>query len=811
MKIHATALVLTLSLGIPLLVSTCSEEPEPPAVDGFAQATETGLVERRQFGLVRTLRGSFRTPDSSGSPAEAATSFIESYASEFGLTDVEQELGEAVVIEDGDGGAAVELPRLAGGYPIVASLIRVHLDAEGMVTFVSAALPARAELAVTEATVAQADAVEAAREALGAGDGSGHSREPTLLAFNVGLVTGEEAETRLAWEVRLEVWDPPARPVAYVDAVTGELLYAYDALVGARGFTYDADHGANVVTLLGRQSAADHRPALGEPYDTESCRGGPICNPDDLLDDCCGTAALWYVDDEPDPVAGTTPTPQAETVHRALRTVQAWYLERLGRDGWDWRGGASHALAHFGTEHEVQAYWDPIHEVMAFYDRASSPDFVAHEFTHAVSSGSYSSLMNEGEPGAIGESFSDVFAVLIGGDWEMTLPDASVERDLDANAERRIADTESTLLRLAQGELPSADNDHGHVHFNSGLMTRVAELLLRGGQHWVTRVNVARVGDDAGDAMVGQRRFEQIWYRALSVWLTPSSTFEDAREQIVGACLWLAKWPSNPGGVRIRDCGSILQAFNAVGIGAYDTDRDAWDDDVDNCRDEYNPEQLDLDEDGIGDGCEDGAESDADLPDGDADADADADGDADADADADGDADGDADDPTESSARCPGSFTGYGCVPLVGVDTLCARSTSCERAEDVSYASQTDAEWAPLHQDLERGFLLGCGYAFDPDPAVSGRCDWTFEIVWAYAETTEDTPAMRACDNPGQLVELPAGEAGVSINCAYNSLSHRAAVLTDCMRSYNAEWFAQITPFMDQLLSLVEPEAASCP
>jgi bacillolysin len=90
--------------------------------------------------------------------------------------------------------------------------------------------------------------------------------------------------------------------------------------------------------------------------------------------------------------------------------------------------------------------------------------------------------------------------------------------------------------------------DNGGVHINSGIGNKAAYLLSQGGTHYgvkVTGIGPDKVGD--------------IYFRALTQYLTPSSTFSQLRSAAVQSATDLY-------GAGSAEVASVNAAFDAVGV-----------------------------------------------------------------------------------------------------------------------------------------------------------------------------------------------------------------------------------------------------
>lgn len=120
-------------------------------------------------------------------------------------------------------------------------------------------------------------------------------------------------------------------------------------------------------------------------------------------------------------------------------------------------------------------------------------DIIGHELTHGVTEHTCNLVYRE-EPGALNESFSDIFGVIISNWTKMPTADT---RDWDWEIGKGLGDKPGKPLRsmanpkltgdpahtkdlllLAPGEAPSDDNDYGGVHTNSNVHNKAAFNVL---------------------------------------------------------------------------------------------------------------------------------------------------------------------------------------------------------------------------------------------------------------------------------------------------------------------------------------------
>ena len=266
----------------------------------------------------------------------------------------------------------------------------------------------------------------------------------------------------------------------------------------------------------------------------------------------------------------TTQTKNAVEAHWVSQKVYDYYLGAHGRNGIDGAGGPAATTSHgvgfitSGTSYSsryVNAYWDG--SKMTYGDgdgvnsgSLTSVDIGGHEMTHGVTQYE-ANLTYSGESGHLNESMSDVFAALVersvfgdSADIWLVGEDAwtpSVAGDALRYMNDPVRDGVSYDYNTSA--VASAD-----VHYGSGVPNLAFYLLSAGGTHPRGRSTTAVTGigaDDAGD----------IWYLALSNYMTASTNFSGARAATLNAAGALF-------GTSSQQYVSVGDAWTAVGVGA---------------------------------------------------------------------------------------------------------------------------------------------------------------------------------------------------------------------------------------------------
>ena len=231
------------------------------------------------------------------------------------------------------------------------------------------------------------------------------------------------------------------------------------------------------------------------------------------------------------------------SAHANAATVATFLRDVLKRNNIDGKGGRIVQSVNCiwktyedppGSKNWLNAFWDPEREQMIYgqgtvddklRSLASSLDIVAHELFHGVTAHSCK-LPYVSESGALNESYSDIFAIIIS---NLKQPDISKWNWL-------VGDGLSTGLtafrdfqdptRLGHPKVMSAyrhmapDDDYGGVHINSGI-------------HNFAAYNIITAKDGAGAFLFKPQESAAIFYIALTQQLSPQSGFSDSRRGVV--------------------------------------------------------------------------------------------------------------------------------------------------------------------------------------------------------------------------------------------------------------------------------------
>ncbi|WP_257009213.1 M4 family metallopeptidase [Bacillus sp. 7884-1] len=372
-----------------------------------------------------------------------------------------------------------------------------------------------------------------------------------------------EGENHTAYKVNVNfMGDEPGNWFVFVDANSGKVIDKYNGLMHAdemktqkgAGKGVHGEHRELHITQVKEPDArtkfalADYSHANLEGIVTYDAKNDNTSSNDTLY---VGNSAAFIGDYDRALV----------DAHYNSEKVYEYYLNEHGRNSLDGEGMAIISKVHYGTNYN-NASWNG--RWMTYGDGdgvfmtslSAGLDVAAHEMTHGVITNS-ANLVYRNQSGALNESFADVFGALVDdSDWEMgediMAPAAKADgvnvlRSLSnpnsvvvSNVERRSYSTNGGVYPDHMDEFYNMPTsvDGGGVHVNSSITNHAAYLI---GQE------------------IGREKLGQIYYRALTVYLTPNSNFSDARQAIVQSATDLY-------GEGSEEVAAANSGFDAVGI-----------------------------------------------------------------------------------------------------------------------------------------------------------------------------------------------------------------------------------------------------
>ncbi len=220
----------------------------------------------------------------------------------------------------------------------------------------------------------------------------------------------------------------------------------------------------------------------------------------------------------------------ATDAHWGAERTYDYFFSEHSRNSFDNNGAKIYSFVHYGVKYD-NAFWDG--SVMTYGDGSGATfkeplaalDVCGHEIAHAVTRYT-ANLTYSYESGALNEGFSDIFGQSIE-EWSRpTQFSWKIGEDITAGAGIRDMSNPNAFNhpKYYKGNLwYSGPLDNGGVHWNSGVLNYWYYILSVGG------VGTNEKGDNYNISGQGITNAGAIAYRTLSVYLTASSQFADAR------------------------------------------------------------------------------------------------------------------------------------------------------------------------------------------------------------------------------------------------------------------------------------------
>ncbi|ADO69497.1 M4 family metallopeptidase [Stigmatella aurantiaca] len=253
----------------------------------------------------------------------------------------------------------------------------------------------------------------------------------------------------------------------------------------------------------------------------------------------------------------------AVDAHYGAQMTYDMYKNVLGRDSLDGKGEKLVSNIHIGTDF-VNAYWDG--KQMNYGDgngKDAGPlttlDIAGHEITHGLTERT-AGLLYRNESGGLNEAFSDIMGT--GVEWYASQKNEAVKFDWAVGEDAWTPNNGDPTDALRYMDDPTKDNysvDHyknypkqTEVHGSSGIANNAFYLLANGGTN---RTSKAEVKDG-----IGMEKGLKIYYRALAHYMTPNTTFAQAREATLKAATDLY-------GANSTEAKKVAESWAAVGVG----------------------------------------------------------------------------------------------------------------------------------------------------------------------------------------------------------------------------------------------------
>ncbi|GKQ41636.1 M4 family metallopeptidase [Streptomyces sp. A012304] len=439
------------------------------------------------------------------------------------------------VIKDADGSTHTRYERTYAGLPVLGGDLVVHESASGATEGVTKAT--KADVAVTDLT---ADVTQAAAEkqALKAAQAEGSTKSAADKAPRK-VVWAANGKPTLAYETVVGGFQHDGTPQelhVVTDAQTGAKLYEWEAIQTGTGHSQyngtvtigTAKSGSTY--QLNDASRGAHK-TYNKARSTSSSAGTLFTDADDVW----GTGTV---------TSSSTDQNAAVDAHYGAQVTWDFYKNVLGRNGIKNNGVAAYSRVHYGNAY-VNAFWSDSCFCMTYGDGdgnvkpLTSLDVAGHEMTHGLTSNT-AGLNYSGESGGLNEATSDILGTAV----EFYAANSKDPGDYLIGEKVDIRGNGTPLRYMDQ---PSKDGSSANywssslggmdVHYSSGPANHFFYLLSEGsGAKTINGVSYnSPTSNGSTITGIGRDKAVQIWYKALTTYMTSTTNYKGARTATLNA------------------------------------------------------------------------------------------------------------------------------------------------------------------------------------------------------------------------------------------------------------------------------------
>ncbi len=442
-----------------------------------------------------------------------------------------------------DGTKVLRFQQTYGGLEVWPAQLLTNVAADGRLTVMTGAYVPTPEGLDTQATVGAAEAAKVAWAHIGLPPPAARP-EPVLKIY-----AENGAAKELAYEVMVEGGMRDSQ--VFVSAKTGKVLASISKIctgVAVTGSGVGLTSTTPLPLNLWQEGSLYYALDTTKPW-YNATTGEGVINIYDVKNSLAATPTLVF-----STLRYTFSDPEAVSALYNLGITADFFRTEFNRNSYDGAGASIKAfvrcpdLSSGGVM--SNAFWMDSLKLMVFGtgDRlAGSLDVIAHEMTHAVVFSS-AKLLYKDESGALNESFADIFGegaewrALGASDWKIGTSLVSMGKYHDGKL-RDFVVPETYDHPSIMSAFVRTKEDHGGVHFNSGIPNHAFYLLVEG----------------LPGGGIGRAKAHQIYYRTLTSKLNPDSNFSALRAGVILSAQELY-------GVGSVEDAKVKAAFDAVEI-----------------------------------------------------------------------------------------------------------------------------------------------------------------------------------------------------------------------------------------------------
>ncbi|RAX44003.1 peptidase M4 family protein [Arthrobacter sp. AQ5-06] len=466
-------------------------------------------------------------------------------------------------LQDGDGATHVRMQRTYQGLPVRGGDFVLHLDAQGRET--GGSLAGLSPISISTAPAVAPEAAAAAASA----EGRDVQGRPDLM---VDTTTGSP---RLVWALVTTGFQAdgqtPSHRQVYVDAGNGAVVDSVETITTLRavnataapgtkkgpGGAPAADFGSGSYSgtgqsLYGGSVGLTTTALSGQFLLEDTSRGGNYTADMNNGKDSTrcqstgsGCITLSPMKDADNIWGNSTAADRASAAADAQYGVaKTWdYYGQIHQRAGVWNTGkGSWNRVHYGVNYS-NAYWDG--SKMTYgdgdgvtYGPLTSLDVAGHEMSHGVT-GNTANLTYSGESGGLNEATSDIFGTMVEFHAANTQDpgDYFIGEQFDLKNHSGLRRMDNPALDGASANCWNSSVGTLNVHYSSGVGNHLFYLLAEGsGTKTIGgRTHTSPTCDGSTVTGIGRDKAEQVWYRALTVYMTSSTNFSGARAATISA------------------------------------------------------------------------------------------------------------------------------------------------------------------------------------------------------------------------------------------------------------------------------------
>jgi len=461
------------------------------------------------------------------------------------------------VIVDANGASHVRMDRSIGGLKVLGGDVVLHQAGNGRLTGASVTLTRSAAVnRKPKLTTAQATTKAVAR---------GHKLEGKATL----VIEARKGTPRLAYLVSShgkQADGTPSEITTTIDAVTGAKLLTEQHIHTATGdgqSLYSGTVPLDTTPVTGGFTLTD--PVRGNGYTTDAGNKTDSIWCQIFAIGCFTSARFTDADNHWGDGTNANRQTAAVDAHYGAATTWDYFKVQHGRNGIFNNGKGVESRVHYGNNY-ANAFWDGRRMTYGDGDGVNfgplvSLDVAAHEMSHGVTTAT-ANLTYSGESGGLNEATSDIFGTFV----EFTPNSAADPGDYYIGEE--IAKNRPALRYM---DKPSKDGNsvdcyyagvgNLDVHYSSGVANHFAYLaaegsgakVLGGLPHDSPTCNGSTVTG------IGRDKVGKIWYRALTVYMTSSTNYAQARTATLNAATDLY-------GAASAERAAVAAAWSAVSV-----------------------------------------------------------------------------------------------------------------------------------------------------------------------------------------------------------------------------------------------------